>query len=342
MKSTGKRNKTISILNRILISIVLCIAVLCGVVAILLFRQSRYLELSVPYETTALENTDSLSEFSMQAAAPFASELCVSEGTVTLQGVALQSADEKGFLLNMDTGEAIFAQGIYDRIYPASITKIMTALLAIQYGNMEDQVVMEESDFNLEEGSQLSGMAAGDIVTMEQLFYALVVHSANDAAMAIARQIGGTAEHFVEMMNEEALRLGMTGTHFTNPHGLHDPEHYTTAYDIYLMLNEAFRYSMFREASQLSVYQLTAARADGSEVSYRLDATDQYLTGVQTAPKDVTLLGGKTGTTDQAGSCLALIAQNAYGIPHIAIILNAQNHAVLYQDMNTLLMQINS
>ena len=87
---------------------------------------------------------------------------------------------------------------------------------------------------------------------------------------------------------------------------------------------------MFREASQLSVYQLTAARADGSEVSYRLDATDQYLTGVQTAPKDVTLLGGKTGTTDQAGSCLALIAQNAYGIPHIAIILNAQNLSLIH------------
>src|SRR5699024_8690992 len=113
-------------------------------------------------------------------------------------------------------------QGIYDKIYPASITKIMTALLAIEYGNMEDVVTIQAEDVNLEEGSVLSGMQAGDQVTMDQLFYTLVVYSANDAGMAIARHIGGTVEEFVNLMNQEAQNLGMTGTHFVNPHGLHD------------------------------------------------------------------------------------------------------------------------
>ena len=341
MKSTGKQNKFFRLLNKILVAVVLCIAILCGILAVLLFKQSRYMDLSRPYEANASANTDSLSGFSIQAAPPFASELCVSQASVPLDGVSLQRTEEKGLLFNLDTGEALYAQGIYDQVYPASITKIMTAILAVKYGNMDDQVIMETADFQLEEGSQVSGMVAGDVVSMDQLFHALVVHSANDAAMAIARQIGGTVDHFVEMMNEEALRLGMTGTHFSNPHGLHDPSHYTTAYDVYLMLNEASQYEAFTEASRLSVYQLTVTRADGTQASLRLDSTDQYLTGVQTAPKNVTLLGGKTGTTDQAGSCLAVIAQNAYGVPYIAVVLNAQNHSTLYEDMNTLLLQIN-
>ena len=341
MKSTGKQNNFFSALNKILIAVVICIAVLCGILALMLFRQSRHIDLSLPYEA-ADSGSGSISEFSLQAAEPFASGLCVSENLRTPEGVSLTSADEKGLLFNLDTGEALFSQGIYDRVYPASLTKIMTAILAVRYGNMEDQVVMEAADFALEEGSQVSGMTVGDTVTMDQLFHTLVVHSANDAAMAIARHIGGTAEHFVEMMNEEALRLGMTGTHFSNPHGLHDPDHYTTAYDVYLMLNEAFRCEEFNRASRMSVYQLEVTRADGTTAVLRQDTTDQYLTGIEKIPENVALQSGKTGTTDQAGSCLAVVAQNAYGVPHIAVILNAQNHAVLYDDMNTLLMQINS
>lgn len=341
MKSTDNR-KNIHILNRVLIGTVICIVVLFAIFVILLIKQDREMDLSQPYSPRAAENSGKGSEFSLQKAPAFASGLCVSEGAVVLPDVMLQGNTEKGLLFNLDTGEALFAQGIYDQAYPASITKIMTAILAVKYGTMEDQVVMAEGDFALEEGSQVSGMAAGDIVTMDQLFHALVVYSANDAAMAIARQIGGTVDHFVEMMNEEALALGMTGTHFVNPHGLHDGSHYTTAYDVYLMLNEAFRYSAFTDAIQMNMYQLKVTRGDGSQVSFRLDSTDKYLTGEKTAPKNVNLLGGKTGTTSEAGACLAIIAQNAYGVPYMAVILNADNRSILYEDMNKLLMQINS
>ena len=248
---------------------------------------------------------------------------------------------EAAIVMDAGTGAILYAKNIDAHHYPASITKIMTALLAIEYGNMEDVVTIQAEDVNLEEGSVLSGMQAGDQVTMDQLFYTLVVYSANDAGMAIARHIGGTVEEFVNLMNQEAQNLGMTGTHFVNPHGLHDDNHYTTVYDIYLMLNRAFSEQKYTEAMSMESYTLTVTAADGTQRTRYLTATDQYLTGAQTAPENVTVLGGKTGTTSKAGSCLALVSQNAYGEPFISIVVNAANKTDLYNDMNTLLSQIN-
>ena len=269
----------------------------------------------------------------------FASDLCVvtDEASYDPDFVTSQAAA----LFDMDDREVLYSKDVFERMYPASITKIMTALLAIEYGNMEDVVTIQAEDVNLEEGSVLSGMQAGDQVTMDQLFYTLVVYSANDAGMAIARHIGGTVEEFVNLMNQEAQNLGMTGTHFVNPHGLHDDNHYTTVYDIYLMLNRAFSEQKYTEAMSMESYTLTVTAADGTQRTRYLTATDQYLTGAQTAPENVTVLGGKTGTTSKAGSCLALVSQNAYGEPFISIVVNAANKTDLYNDMNTLLSQIN-
>ena len=114
----------------------------------------------------------------------------------------------------------------------------------------------------------------------------------------------------------------------------------TTVYDIYLMLQEAMTYPHFLEIAQLSSYNLTATRGD-QEVTFHLDSTDQYLTRQVTAPKNVTVLGGKTGTTSDAGSCLALLSQNAYGEPYISIVLHAANKTNLYTYMNQLLSAIN-
>lgn len=102
------------------------------------------------------------------------------------------------------------------------------------------------------------------------------------------------------MMNEYAAQLGCTGTHFTNPHGLQDENHYTTPYDIYLMLKEALKYPEFTEITQLPSYTVTFQHSDGSEDSVSLTATDHYLTGEANAPKGVTVLGGKTGTTSSS------------------------------------------
>ena len=179
-------------------------------------------------------------------------------------------------------------------------------------------------------------------MTLDQLLHCLLVYSGNDAASAIAEYVGGTTENFVQMMNSYAASLGCTGTHFTNPHGLQDENHYTTPYDIYLMLNEAIKYQEFTEITQLSSYTVDYTGADGSALSTTLPATDHYLTGEANPPKDVTILGGKTGTTDSAGNCLAILTQNAYGKPFVSIVMGASSKDLLYQEMNSLLQNLNS
>ena len=347
MKSTdkqrknGRKRKSDHYLNLMLAVTLVLVAVLGSVLLYVKFKESRKLDLSLQYSVKNNLETDVTDSDLLQTASGFAADLCVSSGVQELEGVALTAASEKALLFNLDTNTSLYAQGIYDKAYPASITKIMTALMALKYGDMSDEVPITAEDVNLEEGSQVSGMIPGDTVTMDSLFHALMVHSDNDAAMAIAEHIGGTVDNFVAMMNEEARNLGMTGTHFMNPHGLHDENHYTTAYDIYLMLNTAYKYQEFYDVMQMKAYNLTVNRADGTQTTLRLDSTDKYLTGEKEAPANVTVIGGKTGTTSSAGACLAIISQNAYGQPFISVVLNAQNKGILYKDMNLLLEQIN-
>ena len=347
MKSTdkqrknGRKRKSDHYLNLMLAVTLVLVAVLGSVLLYVKFKESRKLDLSLQYSVKNNLETDVTDSDLLQTASGFAADLCVSSGVQELEGVALTAASEKALLFNLDTNTSLYAQGIYDKAYPASITKIMTALMALKYGDMSDEVTITAEDVNLEEGSQVSGMIPGDTVTMDSLFHALMVHSDNDAAMAIAEHIGGTVDNFVAMMNEEARNLGMTGTHFMNPHGLHDENHYTTAYDIYLMLNTAYKYQEFYDVMQMKAYNLTVNRADGTQTTLRLDSTDKYLTGEKEAPANVTVIGGKTGTTSSAGACLAIISHNAYGQPFISVVLNAQNKGILYKDMNLLLEQIN-
>ena len=275
-----------------------------------------------------------------QRAEGFAQNLCVVTKDVPLDSVSLDD-NQSGVLLNLSDKKVLYAKGAYNKVYPASITKIMTAMLALKYGNMDDTVTISQENVTLESGSQVAGFMEGDQVTMDQLLHCLLVYSANDAASAIAEHVGGSTDKFVEMMNSFAAELGCTGTHFTNPHGLQDENHYTTPYDIYLMLKEALNYPEFTDITQMSSYTVTYKHSYGSDASTTLTATDHYLTGEATTPKDVTILGGKTGTTDKAGNCLALLSQNAYGKPFISIVMGASSKDVLYQEMTSLLQNIN-
>ena len=271
----------------------------------------------------------------------FSSDLCVTADEVTLEGFEPDKDLHAAGLFDLEEQKVLCGYKIFDKVYPASTTKIMTALLALKNGNMDDVVTVSShaTDFNWDEST--CGLRTGDKVTLYDLVCGLLLHSGNDCGTAIAEHIAGSEEAFAEMMNEEAAALGATGTHFMNPHGLHDENHYTTVYDIYLMLNEALSYPKFAEVMQLSSYNLTFTR-NGEEQTIHMDSTDQYMTHQVSAPKNVTVLGGKTGTTGDAGSCLALVSQNAYGEPFISIVLHAPTKTVLYENMNQLLSQINS
>lgn len=324
--------------NTILLVMLLLLLLAGGVFSIQLLKGGLFSRPVMAYDSS-LEFQNSSSGDGKRAEA-FAENLCVVEGDVALDPVSLEE-DQSGLLLDLNDRAVLFSKGAFERVYPASITKLMTAMLAFQYGNLDETVTISQENVTLEAGSQVCGFMAGDQVTMDQLIHCLLVYSGNDAASAIAEHIGGTTEAFVDMMNSYAAQLGCTGTHFTNPHGLQDENHYTTPYDIYLMLKEALSYPSFTEITQMPSYTVNYQRADGTAVSTNLEATDQYLTGESTPPRDVTILGGKTGTTSTAGNCLALLSQNAYGEPFVSIVMGASSKEVLYQQMNTLLMNIN-
>ena len=334
-----KRMRRKKIRNTVLL--LLLLVVLCGAggFGVYMFKGGNF--------STPVNSFNAFSEFDNtlvskeeQRAEGFAQNLCVVTKDVPLDSVSLDD-NQSGVLLNLSDKKVLYAKGAYNKVYPASITKIMTAMLALKYGNMDDTVTISQENVTLESGSQVAGFMEGDQVTMDQLLHCLLVYSANDAASAIAEYVGGSTDKFVEMMNSFAAELGCTGTHFTNPHGLQDENHYTTPYDIYLMLKEALNYPEFTDITQMSSYTVTYKHSDGSDASTTLTATDHYLTGEATTPKDVTILGGKTGTTDKAGNCLALLSQNAYGKPFISIVMGASSKDVLYQEMTSLLQNIN-
>ena len=131
----------------------------------------------------------------------------------------------------------------------------MTSLIAIKYGNLEDQVTVTEDAVISGVRSYLyAGSSLGDTLTLEQLFYGLMLPSGNDAGAAIAIHMAGSIDAFADMMNEEAKRLGLRILILANPHGLHDEDHYTTAYDLYLIFNEALKYPEFRTVTGSTAY----------------------------------------------------------------------------------------
>ncbi len=272
-------------------------------------------------------------------AAAFAQDLCVVTSDIMDREVDMSQAAAAG-LFDLNNREVLYAKNVHDRLYPASLTKVMTALVALENGSL-DQVLTATSAVNItESGAQLCGLKSGDTMTLDQALHILLMYSANDVAMMIAENIGGSVDGFVEMMNEEAARLGATNTHFTNPHGLSDEEHYTTVYDLYLIFNEAIRYETFSEIIHMTTYQTTYYDRNGREKPITCNSTNQYFSGKYSAPESVTVIGGKTGTTSAAKSCLILLSRDAGGAPYISVILKAETGDALYAQMSDLLEEI--
>ncbi len=266
---------------------------------------------------------------------PFASDLCVVNGDVNLTKLSIEAYSAGLFDLN--GRRTVYAKDVFARRSPASITKIMTALVTLKYGNLDDIVTVTPIVKEIEFGSSVCDVKEGDVLSLRQLLYGMMVASGNDAAMMIAEHIGGSVENFVSMMNDEAAALGATGTHFTNPHGLTDPNHYSSVYDIYLMLNAALQYDTFQDIISRKNYYAEYKRQDGTDVAVTWESTNSYFTNAAEKPDGMTISGGKTGTTDDAGACLAIVAKDLYGNPYIAIILHSKDKDTLYPEMNQLL-----
>lgn len=270
----------------------------------------------------------------------FASDLCVTTKDVVAGTEVDMSQATAAGLFDVSTGKVIYAKNIHQKLNPASITKILTALCAIKYGNMDDVLTASENVYINESGAVKLGLEAGDTMTMDQALHALMLKSANDVAIMIAEHVGGSVEGFSDMMNEMAKSLGATNSHFVNSNGLTDPNHYTTAYDLYLICNEAVKYDKFVEIMHTSAYSSVYHDKNGKEKSFELSTTNAYLKGEAVSPDNVTVIGGKTGTTNAAGSCLILYSKDNSGKPYISIVLQSVDRTQMYMEMTDLLNEI--
>lgn len=298
------------------------------------------LSYDMPYSTdSAVSSFNIVSRQNRKSVVPFASDLCVVTENVAGESVNMEEA-EAAVLFDVTRAEVLYAKNAHETLYPASLTKVMTALVALKNGSLEQELVATGTVNIAESGAQLCGLKAGDRLTLDQALRILLMYSANDVAMLIAEGIGGSVEHFVEMMNEEARRLGATNTNFVNPHGLTDVNHYTTAYDLYLIFNEAIKYETFNEIMQMSSYQTTFFDKNGKAKTFDKLTTNLFVRGDYSAPSNVNVVGGKTGTTNAAGHCLMLLSRDESGSPYISIILRSSSTDVLYHEMIDLLEEI--
>ena len=191
-----------------------------------------------------------------------AADADTTEGNAAAYGVdqlkgAPDITAESAVVMDAASGAVLYGKEADSKQYPASITKVMTALLAVENCSMDDIVTFSSEAVNgIEPGSSSAGINVGAELTVEDTLYALMLVSANEAGAALAEHISGSDEAFADLMNQRAAELGCTGTHFTNPHGLPDEDHYTTAHDMALILRAAMQYDEFRKIAETDTYTL--------------------------------------------------------------------------------------
>lgn len=222
-------------------------------------------------------------------------------------------------LMEEITGRVLFEKDAYEQKPVASITKVMTAIIAIEQGKLKDQIKASHRAV-YSEGSSIY-LEIGEKMSLEDLLYGLMLRSGNDAAVAIAEHIGGSVEGFVFLMNEKAKTIGMSGTHFINPHGLHDENHYSTAFDMALLLRYAMQNKTFQKISQTSFHKPKSRTYGWKNKNRLVNGMYKYSTG------------GKTGFTKKSGRTL-LSSAKMKGLSLIAVTLNGpddwNDHIQLY------------
>ncbi len=221
---------------------------------------------------------------------------------------ALDLDGEALLLYDIETKTMLYAKNIDEQREPASLTKVMTCLLALKYGDLEAEVTVTASALStMDPDGSSAGLLAGEVYTLETLLYCLMVNSSNDAALVIAEYLGGSQDGFVEMMNEEAESLGCTNTHFANPHGFHEDDHYSTARDMAKIFMAALEYDTFQQLYAKEMYLIPATDLQSSRTIY---STNYLISDKITAAYcDDRVLGGKTGFTTPAGRCVICTAQ---------------------------------
>lgn len=239
---------------------------------------------------------------------------------------------ETAIVMDMDTEEILYAKGIDEKRAPASTTKILTAMLAIEKVPFETQITFTDEVNNIEAGSTHIGIKPGETLTMKDCAYAILLASANEVSSGVAEYIGTTVPAFVDMMNQRAKELGCTNTHFVNANGLYDENHYTTARDLAIIAKAAFQNETFREVVKTPYYIVPKTNITDEERWLN----NHHKMILQGSEYYEGCLGGKTGYTEKAGNTLVTYAERN-GRKLVCALLADVNIVAQYTDTKALL-----
>ncbi len=286
---------------------------------------------NTPAGETNTGNTENTPTDAAQESTPQPSAL---EGTVFAGSAKIAApavAAEGAVLLNANTGQIIFEKNARTPFYPASITKVMTALLTVENCNLSDVVTFSRTaTTNLESGAVTISLTEGDQLTVKDSLYALLLKSANEVANGLAEHMAGTIDNFANMMNVRAAQLGCTGTHFANPNGLNNAAHLTTPYDMALIARAAYANPIISQISTTTAYQMPATKL-GAAKTITMGHKMLYPTDSRYYPG---MVGGKTGYTSKAGNTLVTcVEQN--GVRLVVVVMKASG--THYTDTKALL-----
>ncbi len=231
---------------------------------------------------------------------------------------------ESAILIDMDSQRVLYSKNPDRKLYPASTTKIMTGIIALENGNMDDEVTATYSALaSITTEDSHMGILVGEVLTMEQLVKGMLVYSANDAANVIAVHMAGSIDNFVDLMNQKAEELGLTNTHFANVCGTQDENHYTTARDLATLAQYAMKNEQFAEIVRMTTYTIPATNKYTRERN--LPTTNLFLSTARSSYNYYApAIGIKTGHTSDAGYCLVSAAQNN-DMRLLAVVLNCDN-----------------
>lgn len=293
--------------------------------------------LSNPYDAYSYENSYTNKDETTINVEFTATDLCVTNtinfGTDETDSQVAQGAGA----FNLTTQEVLYSQNIFTQLYPASTTKILTAYIIIRDCSLNDIVTVSESAVDQADDSSVCGLKKGDNITVNDLLYGMMLESGNDAAEALAEHHSGSVEAFAKVMTETAHNLGATKSNFTNPSGLPNDNHYTTVYDMYLIFNAALKEPKFVEIISSKTKSVIYTAENGNVIEKTYSSNNRYHTGGAEEPEGFDVIGGKTGTTYDAGYCLVIYSKNPAGEDIISIVFKADGRHNLYLLMNQIL-----
>ena len=242
---------------------------------------------------------------------------------------------EGAILMDAKTGKILYEKNATTRYYPASITKLMTALLVIENLKPTNTITFsQDAIYGIESGSSSIGMRIGEQITVDQALHGLLLMSANEIANGLAEAVSGSTDAFSTFMTRRAQELGATNTNFMNPHGLHDENHYTTAYDMALIMRELYNNEYFLEIMSHPTYQIppTNKSSEARPLSQEHGLMNERR---NSALYRSDVIGGKTGYTDQARN--TLVTASRQGDIDLIVVILKGSKSTMYDDTNRLL-----